>query len=67
MAYDNPYYPAYPQGIGSRPRLQSMHPFRQLVGAGSHMNGAWTGGGSGHAGHPDHSGQSGHSGHSGYG
>ncbi|XP_061392108.1 uncharacterized protein LOC133327604 [Musca vetustissima] len=47
-------YPAYSPGLGSRPRLQSLHPFRQLISAGSHPNGAWTGGGGG-------------SGHSGYG
>lgn len=43
------YYPAYTQGMGSRPRFHTTHPFRHLVGAGSNMNTQWSGG-SGHSG-----------------
>ncbi|XP_023301765.2 serine/threonine-protein kinase CLA4 [Lucilia cuprina] len=43
MSFGSLYYPAYTTGLGSKPRFQNTHPFRNLVAAGSNMNNQWSG------------------------
>lgn len=45
MSFGGLYYPAYTPGLGSKPRFQSTHPFRNLVAAGTNLNNQWSGGG----------------------